>query len=140
MIQYKKNFKSMFFLFFLGFASLDIAAKVYTCKDRSGKTKFQDSPCSSGDNTLSSKILNSRMKSNTGNGDIKMTKAMCEKGIENVYKYVMQEIIIQLKEVEKAEVRAKGMQECMKGSTVEHYQSVLCLSVATSASAIVECG
>lgn len=130
----------MLFLFFLGSVSLDVTAKIYTCKDPSGKTKFQDSPCSSDDSTLSSKILNDRMKSDTGKGDIKMTKAMCEKGIENLYKYVMPEIMAQLNETEKAKVTDKGMQECMKGSTVKHYQSVLCLSVAASASAITACG
>lgn len=140
MIHRNRQFISMFSLLFLSFASLDIVAKVYTCKDSSGKTKFQDSPCSSGDNTLSSKTLNSRMKSNAGIGNIKMTKALCAKGVENVYKYVMPEVMAQLNEAENAKVLEKGMQECMKGSTAEHYQSVLCLSVATSASAIVACG
>ena len=68
-----------------------------------------------------------------------MTKTMCEKGIENLYKYVMPETMAQLNETEKAKVTDEGMQECMKGRSVKHYQSVLCISVATSANAIAEC-
>jgi len=95
---------------------------------------FQDSPCAENEKQVSSKTIN---PAHSSAGTI--NRAICEKSIGNIHKYLMPKMINLLSIEERKKLMSENIAKCMKGHTEKDYQEILCLSRANSNEAVTLC-
>ena len=115
------------------------SAKIYKCVDPTGKTKFQDKPCLDSDKTMSTAELEKKQLKAPNKSNSKVTKEMCEQATEQVYKFLLKDLLPMLSIEEKYKAVDLAVNECLADKTPGKYNNLQCIIESNSVEEMKMC-